>query len=99
MRWPSIRGANPGSRCSGVSLVFFWVMLAVSAPVSAAPRPQQAGRPLHHPFTEKNGVFYWLGTDTRGRDMLSRTIWGCQRVLVWGITATTVAYSSAPPSA
>jgi peptide/nickel transport system permease protein len=37
-------------------------------------------------------VFYWLGTDTRGRDMLSRTIWGCQRVLVWGITATTVAY-------
>jgi peptide/nickel transport system permease protein len=24
--------------------------------------------------------------------MLSRTIWGCQRVLVWGITATSVAY-------
>ena len=48
--------------------------------------------PFVTPFTEKNGVFYWLGTDTRGRDMLSRTIWGCQRVLVWGITATVVAY-------
>ena len=26
----------------------------------------------------------WLGTDYKGRDMLSRLIWGCQRVLVWG---------------
>ena len=35
---------------------------------------------------------HWLGTDRLGRDMLSRVIWGCQRVLVWGVTATTVAY-------
>ena len=76
----------------GVSLVFFWVLLAVSAPYLPLIDPNKPVAPFITPFTDKNGVFYWLGTDTRGRDMLSRTIWGCQRVLVWGITATTVAY-------
>jgi peptide/nickel transport system permease protein len=72
--------------------VFFWVILAVSAPYLPLLDPNKPVAPFVTPFTEKNGVLYWLGTDTRGRDMLSRTIWGCQRVLVWGITATTVAY-------
>lgn len=76
----------------GVSLVFLWIILAVSAPYLPLLDPNKPVAPFVTPFTEKGGVFYWLGTDTRGRDMLSRTIWGCQRVLVWGITATTVAY-------
>jgi peptide/nickel transport system permease protein len=76
----------------GVSLVFLWIILAVSAPYLPLFDPNKPVAPFVTPFTEKNGVFYWFGTDTRGRDMLSRTIWGCQRVLVWGITATTVAY-------
>jgi ABC-type dipeptide/oligopeptide/nickel transport system permease subunit len=37
-------------------------------------------------------ITFWLGTDLKGRDMLSRMLWGCQRVLVWGVTATAVAY-------
>ena len=37
------------------------------------------------PFTEKKDMFFWLGTDFKGRDMLSRDLWGCQRVLVWGV--------------
>jgi len=76
----------------GVSLVFLWIFLAVAAPYLPLLDPNKPVAPFVTPFTEKNGVFYWLGTDTRGRDMLSRTVWGCQRVLVWGITATTVAY-------
>ena len=76
----------------GVTLVFFWIVLAVSAPFLPLLDPNKPVAPFVTPFTEKNGVFYWLGTDTRGRDLLSRTIWGCQRVLVWGITATVVAY-------
>ncbi len=40
----------------------------------------------------RHGVLFLLGSDLRGRDVLSRTVWGCQRVLVWGITATSVAY-------
>ena len=76
----------------GATLVFFWVILAVTAPYLPLADPNKPIAPFVTPFTDKNGVFYWLGTDTRGRDMLSRTIWGCQRVLVWGITATAVAY-------
>ena len=76
----------------GVSLVFFWIILAVTAPYLPLIDPNKPVAPFVTPFTSKNGVMYWLGTDTRGRDMLSRTIWGCQRVIVWGITATTVAY-------
>jgi len=76
----------------GVTLVFFWLFLAVAAPYLPLLDPNKPVAPFVTPFTEKNGVFYWLGTDTRGRDMLSRVIWGCQRVIVWGITATVVAY-------
>lgn len=77
----------------GATLVLFWVLLAVSAPYLPLIDPNKPVAPFVTPFTEKNGVMYWLGTDTRGRDMLSRTIWGCQRVLVWGITATVAAYA------
>jgi peptide/nickel transport system permease protein len=76
----------------GLTLVFFWVFLAVTAPYLPLIDPNKPIAPFITPFTEKNGIYFWLGTDTRGRDMLARTIWGCQRVLVWGITATTVAY-------
>ncbi len=77
---------------TGLTLVLAWVLLAVSAPYLPLIDPNKPVAPFVTPFTSKNDVMYWLGTDTRGRDMLSRTIWGSQRVLVWGITATTVAY-------
>jgi len=76
----------------GATLVFLWLVLAITAPYLPLLDPNKPVAPFVTPFSEKNGVFYWLGTDTRGRDMLSRTIWGCQRVIVWGITATVVAY-------
>lgn len=34
---------------------------------------------------------YWLGTDSRGRDILSRTIWGARTALLVGIVGTLVA--------
>lgn len=76
----------------GLTLVCFWLLMAVSAPYLPLLDPNKPVAPLVTPFTEKNGIFYWLGTDSRGRDMLARTIWGSQRVIVWGITATTTAY-------
>jgi peptide/nickel transport system permease protein len=76
----------------GASLVFFWLLMAVSAPFLPLLDPNQPIAPFTQPFTEARGEFFWLGTDMRGRDMLSRTIWGCQRVIVWGVTATAVAY-------
>jgi len=76
----------------GVSLVFFWLFIAVMAPFLPLIDPNKPIAPFTLPLTEKNDIFFWLGTDFKGRDMLSRTLWGCQRVIVWGVTATLVAY-------
>jgi peptide/nickel transport system permease protein len=76
----------------GVSLVSFWLLMAVSAPYLPLPDPNKPLAPLMLPGTFTHGMRFVLGTDMRGRDILSRTLWGSQRVLVWGITATSVAY-------
>lgn len=76
----------------GASLVFFWLLIAVTAPFLPLIDPNKPIAPFTLPLTEKNDVFFWLGADFKGRDMLSRTLWGCQRVIVWGVTATLVAY-------
>ena len=77
----------------GASLVFFWLIIAVTAPFLPLLDPNKPIAPFALPLTEKNDLFFWLGTDFKGRDMLSRTLWGCQRVIVWGVTATVVAYA------
>jgi peptide/nickel transport system permease protein len=76
----------------GVTLVCFWVLMAVTAPYLPLVDPNKPLVPLVPPGAVRHGVLFLLGTDMRGRDILSRTLWGCQRVLVWGITATAVAY-------
>lgn len=76
----------------GGTLVFFWLFIAVTAPYLPLIDPNKPIAPFALPFTEKNDVFFWLGADFKGRDLLSRTLWGCQRVIVWGVTATLVAY-------
>ncbi|WP_208979000.1 ABC transporter permease [Stappia stellulata] len=76
----------------GLSLVFFWLLMAVTAPYLPLMDPNKPIAPFTTPFSEKRDVFFWLGTDFKGRDMLSRVIWGCQRVIVWGVSATMVAY-------
>jgi peptide/nickel transport system permease protein len=76
----------------GASLVFFWLLIAVTAPFLPLIDPNKPIAPFALPLTAKSDVFFWLGADFKGRDMLSRTLWGCQRVIVWGVTATLVAY-------
>ncbi|MDE0148148.1 MAG: ABC transporter permease [Rhodospirillaceae bacterium] len=76
----------------GGTLVFFWVFIAVSVPYLPLLDPNKPIRPFASPGTEMGDITFWLGTDLKGRDMLSRMLWGCQRVLVWGVTATAVAY-------
>ncbi|MGF1477740.1 MAG: ABC transporter permease [Geminicoccaceae bacterium] len=76
----------------GVTLVCFWLLMAVSAPFLPLIDPNKPIAPFVQPFNESRDFYFWLGTDFKGRDMLSRVIWGCQRVLVWGVTATLVAY-------
>jgi peptide/nickel transport system permease protein len=76
----------------GVTLVCLWLLLAVSAPYLPLPDPNKPLAPFVAPGGIGHGVLFLLGSDMRGRDVLSRTVWGCQRVLVWGVTATSVAY-------
>lgn len=77
----------------GASLVFFWLLMAVTVPFLPLIDPNQPLAPFALPGATAGDHTFWLGADLRGRDMLSRTIWGCQRVLVWGVTATLVAYA------
>ena len=76
----------------GATLVCFWLLMAVAAPFLPLVDPNKPLVPLVTPGGISHGVLFLLGSDLRGRDVLSRTVWGCQRVLVWGITATSVAY-------
>jgi peptide/nickel transport system permease protein len=76
----------------GSTLVFFWLLVAVTAPYLPILDPNRPIALYVQPGSVKNGIHFLLGTDMRGRDILSRTLWGCQRVLVWGITATVIAY-------
>ena len=77
----------------GLSLILFWVILAILAPVLPLYDPNAPLEPFKMPLADaRDGGLYWLGTDHKGRDILSRVIFGAQQVLVWATTATVVAY-------
>lgn len=66
----------------GMSIIILVILLAILAPV-VTPYPEHAG-----PFVDfKNakqppGIKYWLGTDTIGRDIFSRIIFGLRDALL-----------------
>ncbi len=79
---------------AGLIILLFWVVMAVLAPILPIfdPNAQIAPmQPLGAVAADGSGTF-WLGTDFKGRDILSRIIWGSQRVLFWASLATFVAY-------
>jgi peptide/nickel transport system permease protein len=77
----------------GAAIVLAWVILALLAPVLPLHDPNQAIAPFKFPGSVgPKGETFWLGTDHKGRDILSRLIWGSQRVLIWATLATAVAY-------
>lgn len=77
----------------GVGIVFFWALVAVFAPVLAPYSPTATMVPFQVPGTTIEGIgTFILGTDTLGRDVLSRVIWGAQTVLLLAPLATFCAY-------
>ncbi len=77
----------------GAALLLFWVVMALIAPLLPLLDPNQAIAPFKHiGDSGPQGQIFWLGTDHKGRDVLSRLIWGSRRVLVWATLATSVAY-------
>jgi peptide/nickel transport system permease protein len=83
----------------GVGLVFFWVLIAILAPLIAPFDPNATLMPFQKPGTVFPGndavasATFWLGTDHIGRDILSRVIWGSQTVLIYAPLATICAYT------
>ncbi|MBM3597991.1 MAG: ABC transporter permease [Alphaproteobacteria bacterium] len=86
------RSAPPGARVApvGGALVLFWVALAVLAPILAPfPPNAQDFAALAKPTPS---AAHWLGTDHKGRDILSRLIWGARIVLTVAPLAVAAAY-------
>ena len=77
----------------GLFLVLFWVVMAILAPILPLYPPNEILVPLQKiGAVAPDGGTFWLGTDHKGRDILSRLIWGAQKVLIWATFATFVAY-------
>ena len=79
---------------AGLFILLFWVAMAILAPILPIYDPNAQITPMQPLFAaaqDGSGTF-WLGTDFKGRDILSRIIWGSQRVLFWASLATVVAY-------
>lgn len=80
----------------GAFLVLFWVCAAIFADVLPLRDPLAQSAPdLLKPILSPapDGGTYWLGTDDKGRDILSRLFFGSRLVLFWSSFATFVAYS------
>ena len=78
LRWLISELARSKSASIGASLILFWVVVAIVAPIVApySPTELQAAR-LQPPSLE-----HWLGTDHLARDVLSRVLWGTRVVVV-----------------
>ena len=64
----------------GLSIVAFWVLVALAAPFIAPYPPNQTNMlALANPLPSSR---HWLGTDMLGRDILSRIVWGARTVLL-----------------
>nr|HIA88939.1 ABC transporter permease [Gammaproteobacteria bacterium] len=77
----------------GAAIVLFWVVLAAFAPLIAPYDPLAIMTPFAKPGTAApDGGIFLLGTDQKGRDQLSRIIWGSRTVLFYAPLATFCAY-------
>ncbi len=78
----------------GLGLILFWVFVAIFAPLLAPYDPLVQMTPFATPGAEApDGGTFILGTDHLGRDILSRIIYGAQRVLIYAPLATFCAYA------
>lgn len=74
----------------GAVLVMFMTGIAVAAPLIAPHSPNEfVGDPLQAPSSA-----FWFGTDSLGRDVLSRTIYGAQISVATGVAATVIALTA-----
>jgi peptide/nickel transport system permease protein len=80
----------------GAALVLFWILIAIFVGLLPLRDPlAQSASDLLKPMLSPSpdGGTYWLGTDDKGRDILSRLFFGSRLVLFWSGLATIVAYA------
>lgn len=75
---------NKAAMCGAIIVVIF-IILAIVAPLIAPHDPTQMtiSKKLQPPSSE-----YWFGTDDKGRDILSRLLYGSRISLIVGIVST-----------
>ena len=77
----------------GATIIAFWVLVALFAPLLAPFEPNATLMPFAIPGAQYGaGGNFHLGTDQIGRDILSRIIWGSRTVLFYAPLATLCAY-------
>ncbi|MDH3451854.1 MAG: ABC transporter permease [Gammaproteobacteria bacterium] len=77
----------------GGAIVLLFILMAIFAPLIAPYDPNQPILPFAFPGdAAPDGGTFLLGTDHQGRDLLSRIMWGAQRVLFYATAATVCAY-------
>ncbi len=85
--------SRPTTRGAAI-LLGIMVLLALLAPVIAPQNPHDLAslsvmdNRLPPGEAGMNGMTYWLGTDSQGRDMLSAILYGLRTSLMVGLTAT-----------
>jgi peptide/nickel transport system permease protein len=78
---------------AGLFIVTVMVLAAVLAPLLA---PYDPGALVNKPLLGPSAA-HWLGTDSLGRDVLSRLMWGARSSLTGGVLATLIAIVVAVP--
>lgn len=73
---------------AGGAIVLFFVLLAFLAPLAAPYDPAQTN---FRDRLEGPSASHWLGTDSLGRDMLSRIIYGSRYSLLSGLVSVAIA--------
>jgi ABC-type dipeptide/oligopeptide/nickel transport system permease subunit len=78
----------------GAVLVVGWIVVALLSGSLAPFNPLHSMVPLALPGTHgPGGEIFWLGTDSLGRDILSRLIFGARTVVIVATMATLTAYA------
>jgi peptide/nickel transport system permease protein len=83
--WKKLRSNR--SVLIGFGIIFFFVLLAVLAPVLPIPNPTKTDWSA---VRKPPSVSHWLGTDDIGRDELARMIWGAQASLLAGVVSVMI---------
>ncbi|MCB9894609.1 MAG: ABC transporter permease subunit [Planctomycetes bacterium] len=69
---------------AGMSLILLMVVAAVGAPLIAPFDPMEGLNRFHEPVSSQ----FWLGTDSQGRDLFSRLVFGARTTLLVALAAT-----------